>query len=76
LGKLGIPFVVTALVILLMILLYTFEGGVKTNHLYGYTANNRHAGSGGSLIIVSIKTMGTGFPALIYDEMRRLYKNL
>lgn len=26
----GVPFVVTALVILLMILLYTFEGGVKT----------------------------------------------
>jgi Na+/proline symporter len=26
----GIPFVVTALIILLMILLYTFEGGVKT----------------------------------------------
>jgi Na+/proline symporter len=30
LEKLGIPFVVTTLVILLMILLYTFEGGVKT----------------------------------------------
>lgn len=30
LEKLGIPFIATALVILLMILLYTFEGGVKT----------------------------------------------
>ncbi|MEO7766888.1 MAG: sodium:solute symporter [Ferruginibacter sp.] len=30
LDKLGIPFVITAAVILLMILLYTFEGGVKT----------------------------------------------
>ncbi|KYP16218.1 sodium:solute symporter [Flavihumibacter sp. CACIAM 22H1] len=30
LDKLGVPFVVTALIILLMILLYTFEGGVKT----------------------------------------------
>ena len=30
LDKLGIPFVATALVILLLILLYTFEGGVKT----------------------------------------------
>ncbi len=30
LQKLGVPFVVTALIILLMILLYTFEGGVKT----------------------------------------------
>ena len=29
-NKLGIPFVVTTLVILLLILLYTFEGGVKT----------------------------------------------
>ena len=30
LGDLGVPFLVTTLVILLMILLYTFEGGVKT----------------------------------------------
>ena len=30
LDSIGVPFVVTALVILLMILLYTFEGGVKT----------------------------------------------
>lgn len=30
LDKMGIPFVVTAAIILLMILLYTFEGGVKT----------------------------------------------
>ncbi len=30
LDKLGVPFLVTAAVILLMILLYTFEGGVKT----------------------------------------------
>ena len=30
LDEIGIPFVVTALLILLMILLYTFEGGVKT----------------------------------------------
>ncbi len=30
LNQLGVPFVVTASVILLMILLYTFEGGVKT----------------------------------------------
>ena len=30
LDDLGIPFVVTSLIILLMILLYTFEGGVKT----------------------------------------------
>ncbi len=30
LDRMGIPFMVTALVILIMILLYTFEGGVKT----------------------------------------------
>lgn len=30
LDKMGVPFVVTAAIILLMILLYTFEGGVKT----------------------------------------------
>lgn len=30
LDKMGIPFIVTASIILLMILLYTFEGGVKT----------------------------------------------
>ncbi|HEY0679709.1 MAG TPA: sodium:solute symporter [Chitinophagaceae bacterium] len=30
LASLGVPFIVTTLVILLMILLYTFEGGVKT----------------------------------------------
>lgn len=30
LDKMGVPFVVTATVILIMILLYTFEGGVKT----------------------------------------------
>jgi Na+/proline symporter len=30
LDKLGIPFIATALVILLLILLYTFEGGVRT----------------------------------------------
>lgn len=30
LNQMGVPFIVTAMVILLMILLYTFEGGVKT----------------------------------------------
>ena len=30
LDSMGVPFIVTAMVILLMILLYTFEGGVKT----------------------------------------------
>jgi Na+/proline symporter len=30
LDKMGVPFIVTAVIILLLILLYTFEGGVKT----------------------------------------------
>lgn len=30
LDKMGVPFIVTAIIILVMILLYTFEGGVKT----------------------------------------------
>ena len=30
LDSMGVPFIITALIILLMILLYTFEGGVKT----------------------------------------------
>jgi Na+/proline symporter len=61
LGKLGIPFVVTSLVILLMILLYTFEGGVKT---IIYTDTLQTTGMLVGLvvcIIVIIKAMGTDF---------------
>src|SRR5882724_9644108 len=61
LGKLGIPFVVIELVILFMILLYTFEGGVKT---IIYTDTLQTTGMLVGLvvcIIVIIKTMGTGF---------------
>ncbi len=59
LDKLGIPFIATALVILSMILLYTFEGGVKT---IIYTDTLQTSGMLIGLvvcIIVIVKAMGT-----------------
>lgn len=61
LDKLGIPFIVTTLVILLMILLYTFEGGVKT---IIYTDTLQTTGMLLGLvvcIVVIIKALGTDF---------------
>jgi Na+/proline symporter len=61
LDRLGIPFVVTAIVILLMILLYTFEGGVKT---IIYTDTLQTTGMLVGLvvcIIVITKALGTDF---------------
>ena len=61
LDKLGVPFIVTALVILLIILLYTFEGGVKT---IIYTDTLQTTGMLVGLvvfIIVIIKALGTDF---------------
>ena len=61
LDKLGIPFIVTTLVILFMILLYTFEGGVKT---IIYTDTLQTSGMLIGLvvcIIVIIKALGTDF---------------
>jgi Na+/proline symporter len=61
LEKLGVPFVVTALVILLMILLYTFEGGVKT---IVYTDTLQTTGMLVGLVactFVIIKALGTDF---------------
>ncbi|MBL7743901.1 MAG: sodium:solute symporter [Chitinophagaceae bacterium] len=61
LDKLGVPFIVTALVILLMILLYTFEGGVKT---IIYTDTLQTTGMLVGLvvcIVVIIKALGTDF---------------
>jgi Na+/proline symporter len=61
LDRLGIPFMVTALVILAMILLYTFEGGVKT---IIYTDTLQTTGMLVGLvvcIIVIVKAMGTDF---------------
>lgn len=61
LDKLGVPFVVTTFVILLMILLYTFEGGVKT---IIYTDTLQTSGMLIGLvacIIVIVKALGTDF---------------
>src|SRR5688572_26518039 len=61
LDRLGIPFIVTTLVILVMILLYTFEGGVKT---IIYTDTLQTTGMLVGLvacIIVIIKALGTDF---------------
>ncbi len=60
-NKLGIPFEATAIVILLLILLYTFEGGVKT---IIYTDTLQTTGMLVGLvvcIIVIIKALGTDF---------------
>ena len=61
LDKLGVPFIVTTLIILLMILLYTYEGGVKT---IIYTDTLQTTGMLVGLIvciIVITKTLGTDF---------------
>lgn len=61
LDQLGVHFIVTALVILLMILLYTFEGGVKT---IIYTDTLQTSGMLIGLvvcIIVILKSLGTDF---------------
>lgn len=60
-NRLGIPFEATALVILLLILLYTFEGGVKT---IVYTDTLQTTGMLVGLvacILVISKTLGTDF---------------
>ncbi len=61
LDKMGVPFIATAVVILLLILLYTFEGGVKT---IVYTDTLQTSGMLIGLvacIIVIIKAMNTDF---------------
>ena len=71
LDKLGVPFIVTTIVILLMILLYTFEGGVKT---IIYTDTLQTTGMLVGLIvciIVITKALGTDFSgayALMSDK--------
>jgi Na+/proline symporter len=60
-NELGIPFIATALVILALILLYTFEGGVKT---IIYTDTLQTTGMLVGLVvctIVIIKSLGTDF---------------
>ena len=59
--EMGIPFAATALVILVLILLYTFEGGVKT---IIYTDTLQTTGMLVGLvacILVIVKTLGTDF---------------
>jgi Na+/proline symporter len=61
LDKLGIPFILTTFVILLMILLYTFEGGVKT---IIYTDTLQTSGMLIGLVVCIffiIKALGTDF---------------
>ncbi|MBL7732856.1 MAG: sodium:solute symporter [Chitinophagaceae bacterium] len=61
LGRMGIPFIATALVILLLILLYTFEGGVRT---IIFTDTLQTSGMLIGLVvclIVLIKALGTDF---------------
>lgn len=61
LDKLGIPFIVTALVILVLIMLYTFEGGVKT---IIFTDTLQTSGMLIGLVaclVVLIKALGTDF---------------
>lgn len=61
LDKLGIPFLATSIVILLLIMLYTFEGGVKT---IIFTDTLQTTGMLAGLIvclIVLIKALGTDF---------------
>jgi Na+/proline symporter len=60
-NKMGIPFEATALVILVLILLYTFEGGVKT---IIYTDTLQTTGMLAGLVVctlVIIKALGTDF---------------
>ena len=61
LDKLHIPFIVTTIVILLMILLYTFEGGVKTI-IYTDTLQTTGMLVGLVVFIIAIvKALGTDF---------------
>ncbi len=76
LDKLGIPFIVTTFVILLMILLYTFEGGVKT---IIYTDTLQTSGMLIGLvvcIIVIVKAMGTDFSGVLSTMTDRGYTKI
>src|SRR6187399_3193549 len=74
--KLHIPFVVTALVILLLILLYTFEGGVKT---IIYTDTLQTTGMLLGLvvcIIVIVKAMGMDFSSTLSHMNEKGYTKI
>jgi len=75
-NKLGIPFEATALVILLLILLYTFEGGVKT---IIYTDTLQTAGMLLGLIICIIvitRAIGTDFSGAFSLMMDKGYTQI
>ncbi|MFN8290357.1 MAG: sodium:solute symporter [Chitinophagaceae bacterium] len=75
-NKLGIPFWVTALVILVLILLYTFEGGVKT---IIYTDTLQTTGMLLGLvvcIIVIIKALGTDFGGALHMMSEKGYTKI
>ena len=66
LDKMGVPFYITTLVILLMILLYTFEGGVKTI-IYTDTLQTSCMLLGLIIcIIVIIKNLGLDFTSALH----------
>ena len=74
--KLHIPFIVTSLVILALILLYTFEGGVKT---IIYTDTLQTTGMLLGLvvcIIVIVKAMGTDFTGALAMMNEKGYTKL
>src|SRR5688500_9983761 len=76
LDRLGVPFIVTSLVILLMILLYTFEGGVKT---IIYTDTLQTTGMLVGLVIctiVIIKALGTDFSGALSMMQEKGYTRL
>ncbi len=76
LDRLGVPFAVTALVLLLMILLYTFEGGVKT---IVYTDTLQTSGMLIGLVvcvIVLIKAMGVDFGGAVDLLKEKGYTNI
>ncbi len=76
LDKMGVPFYVTAFIILVLILLYTFEGGVKT---IIYTDTLQTTGMLVGLvacIIVIIKSMGIDFTAALTKMNEKGYTQI
>lgn len=76
LDRLGVPFVVTTFVILVMILLYTFEGGVKT---IIYTDTLQTTGMLVGLVvctIVIVKAMGIDFGSALHMMNEKGYTKI
>lgn len=76
LDKLGVPFIVTTLVILAMILLYTFEGGVKTI-IYTDTLQTTGMLVGLVVFIVAIiQALGTDFGGAFAQMQQKGYTQI